>query len=688
MAFRSRLFVLCTGAALTLGLVPGIGCSSTDNAVDEPETALDATDPKKKDDSGTRPGKTPTTTNPSGYASAPTVSGVTPNGAEVGSVGPEIVVSGSDFVERSIVQLNGSPLATTYVSPTELRATIPTSELATLGSLLVSVGTSPPGGGASSEVTFEVRNPAPALSSILPLSVLAGSASTKLSLTGSRFVDGTTVTVGSTSLVPTTRTSTSMDVALPASLLASSGTLSVAAVNPGPGGGASNTIAFTVVNPGVIISSISPQTANVGSSAVSVTLDGVGFLPASTVIFNGTTLASSYVSATRLTATIPNSLLLAVADYPITVGSPPPGGGVSAPVTFRVQYPVPSIGDVSPETLEVFAGSTDITVAGNGFTASSQITFDNAPATTTMIDAAHLQATLSASLLTAAKTIQVRVMNPAPGGGTSSALAITVTNPSPAIAGMTPGSVPTNSADTLVTLNGTGFVPTSQVKCNGSDLATTFVSATQVKASFPASKLASPGTLVVTVVNPTPGGGTSPSASFTVGCDGTGVDISLLPGGTQTTMQTLFSASTQIEPRMSYAGVCPISLSTTATQPSRYWVVQNVGTVAATLSVWGVCSKTTGTSTTQSDAYLALYKSGTRPSSDAERKACTGVSSEGGSTYFSPEANGSSYCPGLTKANGGGLILGACEKAVIHAQPYSMTSTSFTPPTQFRARLE
>lgn len=683
MGSRAAVVGICL--VLAGGLLPGLGCSeSATQEESDPESSVDATNPTKKNDAGSKSTK-PTETQPEGYASAPTVTAVTPDGAEVGSVGPEVVVSGTNFVERSIVQLNGSPLATTYVSPTELRATIPTSELATLGTLLISVGTSPPGGGASSEVTFEVRNPLPTLTAIAPLSALSGSGATKLTLTGTRFVSGTTVRVGSTTLAPTTLSSTTIDVSLTPSLLATSGTLAVAAINPGPGGGASNAIAFTVVNPDVVISSVSPQTAIVGSGAVSITVDGVGFLPASTVLFNGTTLSSSYVNATRLTASIPANLLTNVADYPITVGSPPPGGGVSAPVTFRVQYPVPSISDVSPNGVDAYGGAVDVIVSGAGFTSSSQISFDNAPATTNQIDATHLKATLPASLAEGAKVIQVRVMNPAPGGGTSSALAITVSNPSPAISNMSPGSVPTNSADTTVTLTGTGFVPTSQVKANGSDLATTFTSSTQLKALFPASKLASPGSLVVTVANGAPGGGTSPNAIFTVGCDGSGVDISLVPGGPQTTMQTLFSSATLTEPRISTAKVCPVSLSTTSVQPSRYWVVQNVGTVAATLSVWGVCTKTTSA---QSDAFVALYKGGTKPATDNDRKACTGTASEGGSTYFSPEANGSNYCPGLTKANGGGLVLGACEKAVIHAQPYSMTSTSFPPPTQLRARLE
>src|SRR6185312_11886816 len=98
--------------------------------------------------------------------------------------GPSIVVAGNNFVPRSIVQLDGAPLATSFVSGTELRATIPTSKLTAVAVLHLSVGTSPPGGGASKEVTFDVENPGATLTSLSPLSVLAGSGATTLVASG------------------------------------------------------------------------------------------------------------------------------------------------------------------------------------------------------------------------------------------------------------------------------------------------------------------------------------------------------------------------------------------------------------------------------------------------------------------------------------------------------------------------
>jgi lysophospholipase L1-like esterase len=86
---------------------------------------------------------------------------------------------------------------------------------------------------------------------------------------------------------------------------------------------------------------------------------------------------------------------------------------------------------------------------------------------------------------------------------------ITTLSPSSKIAGQ--------SAFTL-TVNGTNFVSgLSVVRWNGTDRTTTYVSATQLTASIPASDIAWAGIASVNVFNPTPGGGTSGAQTFTVG---------------------------------------------------------------------------------------------------------------------------------------------------------------------------
>src|SRR3984957_9115701 len=95
------------------------------------------------------------------------------------------------------------------------------------------------------------------------------------------------------------------------------------------------------------------------------------------------------------------------------------------------------------------------------------------------------------------------------GGGSGS-------NPVPSISSLSPTSVQAGAAATTLTVTGSGFVATSEVEWNGTALATTFVSATSLTAIIPAASLTTAGTAALTVINPTPGGGTSSAISFDI----------------------------------------------------------------------------------------------------------------------------------------------------------------------------
>lgn len=645
----------------------------------------------------TDPPPAPTSTTPPvvdpDSALVPAVESIEPNRATVGSVGPSIIVSGNNFVPRSIVQLDGAPLATTFTSGTELRATIPTGKLTAVGTMRISVGTSPPGGGASREVTFTVENPVPQLTALQPLSVVAGSVATKLTLEGSNFVNGSKVRWQSVELATTYLSATSLEATIPAANLDTSGSFNVEVVNPTPGGGPSTTIAFTVSNPAATVTSINPAIAFVNSAEFEMTVNGTGFVPANqgvgntVVLFNGTELKPTSVTATQMKAKVPSSLLGAAGDFPVAAKTPPPGGGVSTPVVFRVQYPTPQVTSLAPSTVPAGAGPTEVTVTGVGFFITSQITFDNAPAATTFVDATHVKATLTAAQLATAGSISVRVVNPAPGGGTSSALALTVANAVPTIGSLSPSSVTAGSPDREITIFGSGFVPTSSVRSNGVMVTSAYVSGTQITATIPANQLLFAGSVSLTVTNPAPGGGTSAPRPLTVGCDTSGVDIALGAIGNLTTLPTNFGQAAPMS-KWTEAGSCTtVTLTTNVLQPGRYWIVQNTAGVPVTLSAWADCTA----SGKPDDAYLTFYRRPTLPASDIERLGCATVVSEGlngPGGYASPELGVSGWCPGLTKANGGGLTLGVCEKAVVHIQPYSFGSQTLPAPPTVKLKPE
>ena len=67
-----------------------------------------------------------------------------------------------------------------------------------------------------------------------------------------------------------------------------------------------------------------------------------------------------------------------------------------------------------------------------------------------------------------------------------------------------------------LTVNGSGFLPSSVVLWNGSARPTTYVRGTRLRASIPASDVAVAGIFPVVVYTPPPGGGTSGILTFTV----------------------------------------------------------------------------------------------------------------------------------------------------------------------------
>ena len=93
----------------------------------------------------------------------------------------------------------------------------------------------------------------------------------------------------------------------------------------------------------------------------------------------------------------------------------------------------------------------------------------------------------------------------------------TAQNPQPLLSQpLVPDTVAPGVAGFTLTVNGTGFVPTSVVNWNGSPRATTFVSKSQLTAAILGSDVATATTAAITVASPGPGGGTSNVVFFPI----------------------------------------------------------------------------------------------------------------------------------------------------------------------------
>jgi hypothetical protein len=93
---------------------------------------------------------------------------------------------------------------------------------------------------------------------------------------------------------------------------------------------------------------------------------------------------------------------------------------------------------------------------------------------------------------------------------------VSVSNPVPTLSSLSPSSGPVQGPDMALGLTGTNFVHDSVVQVNGTALPTTFISATRLSTTLPASVLAHLATLSMSVVSAAPGGGTSAALPFVV----------------------------------------------------------------------------------------------------------------------------------------------------------------------------
>lgn len=87
----------------------------------------------------------------------PILSSISPSSAVAGSGSFVLTLYGSNFIPSSWVKFNGLLRATTYISANQLRAVIPSSDIATAVSDAVSVVNPIPGGGESNVLLFTVR---------------------------------------------------------------------------------------------------------------------------------------------------------------------------------------------------------------------------------------------------------------------------------------------------------------------------------------------------------------------------------------------------------------------------------------------------------------------------------------------------------------------------------------------------
>ncbi len=315
----------------------------------------------------------------------------------------------------------------------------------------------------------------------------------------------------------------------------------------------------------------------INNSITAANLDGTGGIVPGNLYRTATApwgiaLYDTTPAVARFTATSPSSSLnipitafsatddIGVTGYMITTSSTPPAAGApgwssTAPTT----YSVPSVGsytlypwakDAAGTVSAVYGTPASVTVIGQpvvttnavssitvgGATLNGTVNANNASTTVTFeygLDTAYGNSvTAEQSPVTGMSSTAVSkaITGLTPNtlyhyrvvgsnvAGTTNGLDQTFTTliPVPTLTNISPTSAAVNAPDFTLTVTGTNFVASSVVRWNGGNRATTFVSATKLTAAIARNDLSAAGTVNVTVFNPTPGGGTSNAASFTI----------------------------------------------------------------------------------------------------------------------------------------------------------------------------
>jgi hypothetical protein len=465
-------------------------------------------------------------------------------------------VTGSGFVPSSVVRWNGSDRTTTYVSGSELRAVIGAGDVASTGSASVTVFTPSPGGGLSAGLTFMVNPPAgpsasptveatsvgvsaAAPSSIHVAALPSGVAAGKLlvaCIAGDGAITAFTWPAGWTEISD----SDQANVVLSCGYRIANGTEGASFSVTSTGNDRSRYFAHSITQhdpstPPAVATVVGsgtapnppPLTPSWGAQET-LWLAVVG-LANSHLLTSG---PASYTACQQSPTNNTGDPSIGVCRRSLTTATEDPGpfaqpnGGSWAAQTIAVRpassggNPVPAATALAPSSTPAGGVAFTLTVTGSNFVPNSVVRWNGGDRPTTFVDGATLQASIGQSDISTPGDASVTVFTPGPGGGVSEALTFTITNasqnPLPVASALAPSSGLAGGIGFTLTVTGNDFVPSSVVRWNGGAKTTTFVSATELRASIDPADIATAGTVPVTVFSPAPGGGTSAALTFSI----------------------------------------------------------------------------------------------------------------------------------------------------------------------------
>ncbi len=252
-----------------------------------------------------------------------------------------------------------------------------------------------------------------------------------------------------TQLAIVSLTATQITATVPAALISAFGsaTVTVATADGAASGGATFTI-----NRVPAITSLNPASRTAGAAAFTLTVNGTGFVNGGTIVnWNGSPRATTFVSATQLTAAISAADAAAAGTATVTLINVDGVSSNGLPFTITAG---PAITSFSPASRSAGQGQFTLTINGANFAASDTVTWNGGGLAITSLTANQIQVTIPAALTQNSGTAQIAVISP---DGVSSGNSPYAVGAVPTLTSISPASHTATFGTFTLTLNGANF---------------------------------------------------------------------------------------------------------------------------------------------------------------------------------------------------------------------------------------
>src|SRR5262249_4687943 len=307
---------------------------------------------------------------------SPVISSISPSSPPVSAGNQTVTVNGSGFQTGLTVSAT-FPGGSSILSGAQIQSVMPTSfqmivTLAQAG--LYTIRVNNPGGSVSNTLSFTAASSSPSVSSINPATPGVNGSNQTVTVNGSQFQNGLTVSVtfpgGGGSILSGSQiqnvTSTSFQMVI---LLGLTGSYTIRVNNPD--GGTSNVFSFNVAGPA--ISSVSPNPVTGSNTAQPFTINGSGFVSGDTVTLRDKTAGQIFTNRT-ISSLTSNQIVInpnfTTAAHTWSVEVLNSLGGSSGEFIFQVVSPPlsnPQITSISPATPTANGSNQTVTVDGSQF---------------------------------------------------------------------------------------------------------------------------------------------------------------------------------------------------------------------------------------------------------------------------------------------------------------------------------